>query len=169
MLGTDGTFRCADRIHKKFDVLLSGESFKYIELVVEVVVRNDYVVVLFKLRNECLLGVQTFTGGACQLVLGEIVADVLFKDFRYDDNLVETVIRKIQNQVAAFIAEVLLFKCGIGECETKRNTLVVEGLYDAFDDPSGLLFGYERVPYLQMLCHDLSRGSGGYVKKEITL
>ena len=75
VLQSSGTSGLTAGIYQELYVLFSGELFKDVELVVEVIVYNDDMVVLFQLCKESLFGVKALAGGGGQLELWIVPAE----------------------------------------------------------------------------------------------
>ena len=129
VLHSRGTSGLTARIYKKLHVLLAREALQYVELVVEVVVRDNYVVVLAELRDERFLGVEALAGRARQLVFRIVPAYVVLEQLRRNDDLVHAVVRESKHHIAALVAEVLLLEHQVREREAQRYPAVVELLY----------------------------------------
>lgn len=132
VLQTSLTFGLTAGIYKEFDILFARQVFKDIKFVVEVVIRDYYVIILFKLGSQSLFGVKALAGGAGKLVLWKLPADIVLKERRRYYHLVHAVVGEMKHHIAALIAEVLFFEHDIRKCEAKGNTAAVEFLYYCF-------------------------------------
>ena len=115
-------------IHEYLQLFLIRKLSEHVKLIVEVVVKNDYIVVLFKLLRG-LFGVgDTLAGRACDLIVRVLLSDIVLKERRIHDNSVHAVIGCLHDHIAERVAEVLLFKRRICKGKAQRYALRIESL-----------------------------------------
>ena len=99
MLRAQLAVRIAAGVCEYLYLLLVRQLFKHFPVIVEVVVENDYVIVLFKFLCGHIRVGDTLAGRACQLIVGVCPADIVLKERRIHDSLIETVICKAHYHV----------------------------------------------------------------------
>ncbi len=62
MLGADRTFGSTYGVNKKLDILFPRQLFKNIKFVVQIVIRNDNMIILFKLGSKSFRSIETLAG-----------------------------------------------------------------------------------------------------------
>ena len=134
MESTVGTSGIAAGIDEYLAFFLVWDLFEDIELVVEIVIKNHDVVVLFHFSLESFGIGKALAGRAGELVVRVVLPDILLEYGGYDDTLVHAVIAYVHDHIAEFIAQMLFFKHGVGEGEAERYALIVEVTGNALDE-----------------------------------
>ena len=118
-------------VYKYLALFLVGYLFKDIKFVVEVIIEDNYMVILFNFLVKSFGISYPLTGRACELEAWIVLSYVVLKYGRYHDTFVHSIVGDMHYHVAEFVAEVLLFYHGVGECEAERYALAVEILCNA--------------------------------------
>ena len=136
-------------VYQYLTLFLVWYLFEDIELVVKVVIENDYVVILFHFLIH-LIGIgDTLAGRACKLEIGVVLADIVLQQGRIDDTFVKTVICNVHHEIAELVAEVFLFELGVSESKAEGYALAVEILCNALYEflCAGAALEASAVPY----------------------
>ena len=121
-------------VYKYLALFLVGYLFEDIELVVEVVIEDNYMVILFDFLVKSFRVGYSFAGGACELEAGIVLSYVVLKYGRYHDTFIHSVVGDVHYHIAEFIAEMFLFKHGIGKGKAEWYALAVEMLGNSPDE-----------------------------------
>ena len=121
-------------IYKQFAFFLVAYFFKSLEIIVQVIVDNDYVVILIEFIVKLIRLSDTFAGRACELIIRVICTDIVLKDRRRNYNLVKAIISEVHDEVAEIVGEVFFLNKRICKRKSQWDTAVVECLDNSFDE-----------------------------------
>ena len=135
MGGAVGTFRFTAGIDQYLAFFLVGYLFQSLEIMVEVIVDNNNVIILFHFGIKPFSVGYTLAGGTGYLIIVVVFPDIFFQKRRSHDDLIEAVIGEAHYHIAVFIMEVFFFKDGICECKAQGDIPVIEHFYDLSYEP----------------------------------
>ena len=130
MFGAHFTAGVAAGVYQQLALFLIGDLFEYIEFIVKVIIYHNYMIILFDLSIQRIGVGDALAGGACELIVRIVLSYVFFKQWRENDSLIQTVIRKLHDHIAEAVIQVLFLKHGISKSKPKRDTSLVKGAYD---------------------------------------
>ena len=98
------------------------------------IIDHNDMIILCDFAAELLRIGDALAGGTGDLIVRIILPDVFLQKRRKHNDFIHAVVCKMHYRVAEFIAEMLLFKHGVCECEAERDTSVVVGPEHTLDE-----------------------------------